>query len=140
MLIPSQSQETGLFLVTIVEPKLWKRHVSTIYFPLINICVSFGGKVKKGWRLKQIKFKFKTKYDHSYKEQYSCVTKCSSCIPDHLHKYHCFVCNANLSCSHSGMYDVELHLKSAKHKSAENSLQSRCTFLNLAFDTSSQEN
>ena len=86
------------------------------------------------------KVKRKTKYVDSYNERYSCITRCSSSIPDHLYKYHCSVCNANLSCSYSGSYGVELHLKSAKHKSAENSLQNKCVFLNLAFQTSSQGN
>ena len=81
--------------------------------------------------------KHKTKYDDSYNERYSCITKRSSSTPVHLYKHHCSVCNANLSSSRSGISDVELHLKSAKHKSPENSLQSKCVFLNLAFQTSS---
>ena len=85
--------------------------------------------------------KVKTKYDDDrYNERYSCVTKCSSSIPDHLYKYHCSICNANLSCSHSSIYDVELHFKSAKHKFVKNSLQTKCVLLNLAFQTSFQGN
>ena len=60
------------------------------------------------------KVKRKTKYDDSYNERYSSVTKCSSSIPDQLYKYHCSLSNANLSCSHSGIYDVKLYLSSAK--------------------------
>ena len=75
--------------------------------------------------MKQKKLNVKQKYDDCYNGRYYCITKRSSSILDQLYKYHCSVCNANLSCPHSSIY-VQLHLKSAKHKSAENSLQSVC--------------
>ena len=46
--------------------------------------------------------KYKTSYSESLKERFPFITKCSSHIADHLHKFHCTIQNSNISLAHGG--------------------------------------
>ena len=63
--------------------------------------------------------KRKTKFDNSYTDKYNFIVKCTNSMQDYEFKFRCTVCCVNLSCSH----DVDLHVKSEKHKQAEKILQ-----------------
>ena len=69
------------------------------------------------------RIKRKTKFDDSYTEKFNFIVKCSNSVQDHEFKFRCTVCCVNLSCSHGGINDVELHVKSEKHKQFEKTLQ-----------------
>ena len=74
-----------------------------------------------GYASKRVKQK--TKFDDSYTEKYNLIIKCSNSIQDYEFKFRCTVCCVNLSCSHGGINDVDLHITSEKHKQAEKILQ-----------------
>ena len=63
-----------------------------------------------------------TKYDKSYQKKYSFIAKYSKSVHDFEFKFHCTTCNVNLSCAHCGIYSIEIHIKSDKHKDAEKKL------------------
>ena len=77
------------------------------------------------WDQRQKKSKRKTKYDESYHEKYSFIARCSKSVNNFEFKFHCTTCNTDLSCAHGGIYDVEIHVKSDKHKDAGKNLQSK---------------
>ena len=53
------------------------------------------------------KMKYRSKYSDELKEQFSLVSKCSSSVSDHQHKFHCKDCYLNLSCASDGANDVK---------------------------------
>ena len=53
--------------------------------------------------------KYKTSFSDSFTETFSFITKCPSHIPKYQHKFHCTVCNANISLAHSGSNDIKKH-------------------------------
>ena len=55
------------------------------------------------------KMKYRTKYSDELRKQFSLVSKCSSSTSDHQHKFHCNVCNLDLSCAFGGANDVKKH-------------------------------
>ena len=57
------------------------------------------------------KMKYRTKYSDALKKQFSFVSKCCSSISDHQYKFHCNVCNLDLSCPSGGADGVN-----SKHK------------------------
>ena len=61
------------------------------------------------------KLKLITKY-------YESITNCFNHVSHYLHNFHCTTCNVNLSCAHGDIYDVDLNMKSEKHK-AEKKLE-----------------
>ena len=67
------------------------------------------------------KMKYRTKYSDELKKQFSFVSKCLSSITNHQHKFHCNVCNLDLSCASGGANDVKKHVDTPNHKSNEQS-------------------
>ena len=67
------------------------------------------------------KMKNRTKYSDELKKQFSFISKYSSSISDHQYKFHCNVCNLDLSCASSGVNDVKTHADTPNHKRNEQS-------------------
>ena len=72
--------------------------------------------------------KRRTKYSADYTKEYSFIKKCSKNVHDHEYKFHCSICNLNLSCAHGGIQDVRDHLNRDKHKAAKKSYDSQFIF------------
>ena len=53
--------------------------------------------------------KYKTSYSESLKERFLFIIKCSSHIADHQRKFHCTICNSNISLPHGGSNDILKH-------------------------------
>lgn len=51
-----------------------------------------------------------TKYSLEYQKEYPFIKACSSSLKDHLYKFHCSLCNVNISCAHGGISDVREHI------------------------------
>ena len=60
--------------------------------------------------------KYKTSFSDSFTETFSFITKCPSHIPNYQHKFHCTVCNANISLAHGGSNDIKKHQDTPGHK------------------------
>ena len=60
--------------------------------------------------------KYKTSYSESLKERFPFITKCSSHIADHQHKFHCIICNSNISLAHGGSNEILKHVETPGHK------------------------
>ena len=55
--------------------------------------------------------KYKTSYSDEMKSAFSFNTKCSSSVPDYQDKYHCTICNLNLSFTSGSSNDILRHLE-----------------------------
>ena len=64
---------------------------------------------------------YRTKYSDELKKLLSFVSKCSSSISDHQYKFHCNVCNLELSCASGGAKDVKKHADTPNYKRNEQS-------------------
>ena len=60
--------------------------------------------------------KYKTSFSDGFTETFSFITKCLSHIPDHQHKFHCTVYNANISLAHGGSNGIKKHQDTPRHK------------------------
>ena len=69
--------------------------------------------------------KYKTSYSDNFKERFSFVTKCPSHIHDYEHKFHCTVCNSNISLAHGGSNDISRHAETPGHKKQASALQGK---------------
>ena len=49
-----------------------------------------------------------TKYSLEYQKEYPFIKACSSSLKDHLYKFHCSLCNVNISCAHGGMMSPQI--------------------------------
>ena len=55
--------------------------------------------------------KYRTKYNPDWKKKWPCIQK-ASCD---TYKFHCSVCQCNVSCQHQGEKDVRRHIEGNKH-------------------------
>ena len=62
------------------------------------------------------KMKYRIKCSDELKKQFSFVSICSSSISDHQYKFHCNVCNLDLSCTSGGANNVQKHVDTPNHK------------------------
>ena len=67
------------------------------------------------------KMRYRTKYSDELKKQFSFVSKCCSSVSDHQNKFHCNVCNLDLSCASGGGNDVKKHADTPNQKRSEHS-------------------
>ena len=65
--------------------------------------------------------KYRTKYSDELKKQFSFVSKCFSSISDHQYKFHCNICNLDLSCASGVANDVKKHADTPNDKRNEQS-------------------
>ena len=77
------------------------------------------------------KMKYRTKYSDKLKKQFPFLSKCSSSISDHQYKFHCNVCNLDLSCASGGANDVKKHADTPNQKRNEQSSQCKYIHINL---------
>lgn len=71
------------------------------------------------------KTKYKTKFSDDLKTKFPFVSKCSSSIADYQYKFHCNVCNLNLSCAAGGANDITKHAETPNHKKNEKASKSK---------------
>ena len=66
------------------------------------------------------------------------IKRCSKHVNDYEYKFHCSICNINLSCNHGGINYMRDHVGKDKHKAAKkNQTVSSSTFIfNLMFSFS----
>ena len=57
-------------------------------------------------KLEEIEEKRKTRYSKEYDKEYDFVRECSSGIYESDYKFHCMVCNIDLSCAGGGRNDI----------------------------------
>ena len=94
-----------------------------LYFETIkNTCVErfkrFDSENKIIMASQPKNIKRKTKFSEDYSNTYSFIQKCSSSVPNYIHKFHCTSCNVNVSCAAGGLNDVTAHVEFRKYKAA----------------------
>ena len=72
--------------------------------------------------------KYKTSYSESLKECFRFITRCSSCIADHQHKFHCTICNSNISLAQGGSNYILKHAETPGHKTQAQALKGKLLF------------
>ena len=72
--------------------------------------------------------KYKTSYSESLKEHFPFITKCSSHITDHQHKFHCTICKSNISLAHGGSNDILKHAEIPGHQKQAQALKGKLLF------------
>ena len=72
--------------------------------------------------------KYKTSYSESLKQCFPFITKCSSHIADYQHKFHCTICNSNISLVHGGSSDILKHAETPGHKKQAQTLKGKLLF------------
>ena len=65
---------------------------------------------------KDKKMRYRTKYSDDLNKLFSFVSKRSSSINDHKYKFHCNVCNLDLSCASGSVNDVKKYADIPNHK------------------------
>ena len=71
---------------------------------------------------------YKTSFSDNFKEQHPFVTKCSSHVSDHKHKFRCTICNVNISLAHGGSKDITRHAETLGHKKRASALKDKRIF------------
>ena len=69
--------------------------------------------------------KYKTSYSDEMKSAFPFVTKCSSSVSHYQLKYHCTICNLNLSLASGGSNDIQRHSETPGHKEKTKYLKSK---------------
>ena len=62
------------------------------------------------------KAKYSCKFITDLKKTFSFVRECPSSVKYSVHKFHCTICNVNMSLAHGGKSDIKQHESSKKHK------------------------
>ena len=53
--------------------------------------------------------KYSCKFTTDLKKTFSFVRECPSSVKDSVHKFHCTICNVNMSLAHGGKSDIKQH-------------------------------
>ena len=69
--------------------------------------------------------KYKTSYSDEMKSAFPFVTKCSSSVSHYQLKYHCTICNLNLSLASGCSNDIQRHSETPGHKEKTKYLKSK---------------
>ena len=75
---------------------------------------------------------YKTSFSDNFKEQFPFVTKCSSHVSDHQHKFHCTICNVKISPAHGGSDDITRHAETPGHIKQSSALKGKRIFHSLS--------
>ena len=98
--------------------KEFNTHILNSNFVFSKIFFSFED---LGMATQAKNIKYRTKYSDEVKKQLSFVSKCFSSISDHQYKFHCNICNLDLSCASGVANDVKKHADTPNHKRNEQS-------------------
>ena len=60
--------------------------------------------------------------------EYPFIKRCSKHVNDREYKFHCSICNVNLSCAHGRISDVKDHVGRIKHKAPKKNQDSKFYF------------
>ena len=67
-------------------------------------------------KVEETEEKRKTRYSKEYEKEYDFVREWSSGVHESDYKFHCMVCNIDLSCAGGGRNDICKHSLSESHK------------------------
>ena len=71
-----------------------------------------------------------TRYWNAMANEHPFIKRCSKHVNDYEYKFHCSICNINLSCNHGGINYMRDHVGKDKHKAAKkNQTVSSSTFI-----------
>ena len=60
------------------------------------------------------------------KQRFTFVTKCSSHVSDYQNKFHCKICNTNVTLAHGGANVITRHAETPEHKKYAEALKGMC--------------